>query len=83
MLARRLPSILPEMSLDESLEVTRIYSVAGLVEGEPVAPKLLSGVARSGAMTTRPLRQMTADNPQTSLRSTGRKLLRAARLQRV
>ncbi len=32
MLARRLPSILPEMSSDEALEVTKIYSVAGLLD---------------------------------------------------
>jgi magnesium chelatase family protein len=31
MLARRLPGILPPMSTDESLEVTRVHSVAGLV----------------------------------------------------
>lgn len=31
MLARRLPGILPTMSLDESLEVTRIHSVAGVL----------------------------------------------------
>ncbi|MHB8202044.1 MAG: YifB family Mg chelatase-like AAA ATPase [Acidithiobacillus sp.] len=31
MLARRLPSILPPMSLGEALEVTKIYSVAGLL----------------------------------------------------
>lgn len=29
MLARRLPSILPELSFEESLEVTKIYSLAG------------------------------------------------------
>ncbi len=35
MLARRLPSILPSMTLDEALETTRIHSVAGLlVPGE-------------------------------------------------
>ncbi|MBV8530457.1 MAG: ATP-binding protein, partial [Candidatus Eremiobacteraeota bacterium] len=33
MLARRLPSILPAMSLHEALEVTKIYSVAGLLVG--------------------------------------------------
>jgi magnesium chelatase family protein len=31
MLARRLPSILPSMSLEEALETTRIHSVAGLL----------------------------------------------------
>ncbi len=31
MLARALPSILPEMSSEESLDVTRIYSVSGLL----------------------------------------------------
>ncbi len=31
MLARRLPGILPALSLEEALEVTRIHSVAGLV----------------------------------------------------
>jgi magnesium chelatase family protein len=31
MLARRLPTVLPEMALDEALETTKIHSVAGLV----------------------------------------------------
>ncbi|MDQ3963244.1 MAG: YifB family Mg chelatase-like AAA ATPase [Actinomycetota bacterium] len=31
MLAQRLPGLLPEMSLEESMEVTRLYSVAGLL----------------------------------------------------
>ncbi|MBL8949669.1 MAG: YifB family Mg chelatase-like AAA ATPase [Myxococcaceae bacterium] len=31
MLARRLPSILPPMTMDEALEVTKIYSVLGLL----------------------------------------------------
>ncbi len=31
MLARRLPTILPRISMDEALETTRIYSVAGLL----------------------------------------------------
>lgn len=34
MLARRLPSILPSMRFDEALDVTRIYSVLGLVPPE-------------------------------------------------
>jgi len=32
MLARRLSSILPEMTFEESLEVTKIYSIAGLLK---------------------------------------------------
>jgi magnesium chelatase family protein len=44
MLARRLPSILPPMSLREALEVTKIYSVAGLLVG------------RAGIVRARPFR---------------------------
>ena len=33
MLARRLPGLLPFMSLDEALEVTKVYSVSGLLAG--------------------------------------------------
>jgi len=32
MLARRLPTILPDMTLDEALEVTKIHSIAGQLE---------------------------------------------------
>ena len=31
MLARRMPTILPDLSLDESMEITKIYSIAGLI----------------------------------------------------
>ncbi len=34
MLARRLPGIIPEMTREEVLETTRIYSVAGLLDGD-------------------------------------------------
>ena len=44
MLARRLPSILPSLSLQESLEITKIYSVAGLL------------LDRQGLVTERPFR---------------------------
>jgi magnesium chelatase family protein len=36
MLARRLPSILPPLALDEAIEVTAIHSVAGLLDGRPL-----------------------------------------------
>ncbi len=44
MLARRLPSILPAMSLHEALDVTKIYSVAGLL------------VSHAGVVRARPFR---------------------------
>ena len=44
MLAKRIPSILPPMSFEESLETTRIHSVTGLLPSE------------SGLTTTRPFR---------------------------
>jgi len=34
MLARRLPTILPDMELQEMLQVTKIYSLAGLIDDE-------------------------------------------------
>ena len=44
MLARRLASILPEMTRQEALEVTKIYSIAGLLQNH------------AGLITTRPFR---------------------------
>ncbi len=44
MLAKRLPSILPPMSLSESLETTKIHSVAGRT------------IKKGGIMTSRPFR---------------------------
>ena len=44
MLARRLPTILPPLTLDEALEVTKIYSIAGQMP------------ANTALLTTRPFR---------------------------
>lgn len=44
MLARRLPTILPPLTLNEALESTRIHSVSGVLDG------------RAGLLTTRPFR---------------------------
>lgn len=45
MLAKRLPSILPQISREEALEVTQIHSVAGLLA--PEAPLVLERPFRS------------------------------------
>ncbi len=37
MAARRLPSILPPLALDEALAVTRVHSVAGVLGSDPIA----------------------------------------------
>ena len=34
MLARRLPTILPDLSFEESLEITKIHSVAGILKSD-------------------------------------------------
>ena len=36
MLARCIPSIMPDMTFDEALEVTKIHSVAGVLDGEGI-----------------------------------------------
>ncbi len=39
MIARRLPSILPTLTFDESLEITKIYSIVGLLENNNLVYK--------------------------------------------
>jgi magnesium chelatase family protein len=36
MLAKRLPTILPDLTLSEALETTKIHSVVGLLDGKPI-----------------------------------------------
>ncbi len=45
MLARRLPSILPALSFEEALEVTKIHSIAGLISSD--TPMILTRPFRS------------------------------------
>lgn len=39
MISRRLPSILPELTFEEALEITKIYSVAGLLKNNNIITK--------------------------------------------
>lgn len=39
MIARRLPSILPQLTFEESLEITKIYSVSGLLDSNSLIKK--------------------------------------------
>lgn len=59
MLARRLPSILPDMTHEESMQTTEIYSVAGLTD------------ARSPLITHRPFRSPHHTASSTSLAGGG------------
>jgi magnesium chelatase family protein len=60
MLARCFPSILPDMTRDESLEVTKIYSIAGLLKRE------------TPLITSRPFRSPHHTISDTSLTGGGR-----------
>jgi magnesium chelatase family protein len=39
MVARRMPTILPPMTMTEALEVTRVHSVAGILDGRPLVSR--------------------------------------------
>ncbi|PIR47425.1 magnesium chelatase [Candidatus Uhrbacteria bacterium CG10_big_fil_rev_8_21_14_0_10_50_16] len=60
LLARSLPTILPQLTLDEALDITRIHSVSGALKGMPLVTQrpfqsphhTTSGVALIGGGTT-------------------------------
>jgi len=60
MLARRMPTILPSLSIDESMEITKIYSIAGLIN------------QKDALMTERPFRTPHHTSSFTSLTGGGR-----------
>ena len=60
MLARRMPTILPGLSMDESMEITKIYSIAGLIN------------QKDALMTERPFRTPHHTSSFTSLTGGGR-----------
>jgi len=60
MLARRMPTILPSLSIDESMEITKIYSIAGLLNH------------KDALMTERPFRTPHHTSSFTSLTGGGR-----------
>lgn len=63
MLAQRIPTILPELSYEEALEVTKIYSVSGNLD------------LNSGLMTSRPFRNPHHTTSQVALIGGGHSLI--------
>lgn len=60
MIARRIPTILPDLTFDESLEVTKIYSISGLLSNK-------------GLIRTRPFRSPHHTSSRTSMAGGGLK----------
>lgn len=61
MLAKRIPTILPELTFEESLELSKIYSVAGKLKGE------------AALLQTRPFRAPHHTIPQAAFAGGGRR----------
>ncbi len=68
MLARRLPTILPDMTLPEALETTKIHSVAGLIPGNTAL--VATRPFRSPHHTISDMRQPMEDGQVTLSRAT-------------
>lgn len=64
MMAKRLPGILPPLTLQESLETTQIHSVAGKLQVPPVGA---DGVRHCSLIATRPFRSPHHTISQTAL----------------
>ena len=62
MIARRMPSILPELTLEESLKISKVYSACGLLAG------------KEGLMTERPFRSPHHTVSANALTGGGRKV---------
>lgn len=62
MIARRMPTILPELTLQESLEISKVYSACGLLSGE------------AGLVRTRPFRAPHHTVSAVALAGGGRKV---------
>ena len=60
MLAKRMPTILPDLNMEESMEITKIYSIAGLLDH------------KDALMTTRPFRTPHHTASNVSLTGGGR-----------
>ena len=60
MIAQRIPTILPDLSFEESLEVTKIYSISGLLSNK-------------GLISKRPFRSPHHTSSRTSIAGGGRK----------
>ncbi len=64
MMAKRLPGILPPLTLQESLETTQIHSVAGKLQATPTAT---DGIRHCSLIATRPFRSPHHTISQTAL----------------